>query len=95
MKSTGTCPKCRGRRIYVISPVRAPDQSRFDIKPMPLVACELRGHAPAIGGTHALYVCAGCGFEEWYAEHFQELLETLLDVPESGVRVIDATSPYR
>ncbi|HVY49216.1 MAG TPA: hypothetical protein VHB21_25170 [Minicystis sp.] len=89
MKATGTCPKCGNRYIYVINPVRHSLEGWHGADTVPVIATRLRGHPDVVaGGTHALYICAACGYEEWYAERFQELLETLRSVPESGVSIV-------
>jgi DNA-directed RNA polymerase subunit RPC12/RpoP len=93
MKSSGVCPKCSGRELFVVSPVR---ESRGDDDPIPVVTTRVRGHmVPLTGGTHDLYVCATCGFEEWYARGANELLDRLSAVPEAGVRRISGGGPYR
>jgi hypothetical protein len=93
MKNSGVCPKCGDRVIYVVSPVR---ESRGDDEPVPVITTRVRGHvAPLAGGTHDLYICGSCGFEEWYACGASELLELLAAVPEAGVRRLESGGPYR
>lgn len=44
-------------------------------------------HLSAVG-TYETWICAGCGFTEWYAQDAAELLDRLARIPGSGVRVV-------
>ena len=91
MKESGQCPKCLGRELYVVSPVRQRVIGSNDAAPVPVVATNLAGREDVLqAGSHGLYICAACGFEEWYAENATKLLETLSAIPESGVRKLGA-----
>jgi len=47
-------------------------------------------------GTYETWICAGCGYAEWYAVDDERLLERLAAIPDSGVRLVDSRrGPYR
>ncbi len=88
MKATGSCPKCSGRELYIVSPVRQRLVGSLDVAPVPVVATNLSGHEETLQtGTHELWICGSCSYEEWYAANLnRKMLEALLLVPEAGVR---------
>lgn len=101
MKRTQLCPKCDGRRIWVIEPFRVPSEAAQGT-----VLSVVPHQASGGGGLFALarlspvgrfdaYVCATCGYSELYATDFGELRED----PANGVRLLDATAapagPFR
>ncbi len=89
MKASGQCPKCGERVLYVIQPVRHRVIGTHEAEPWPVITLNLAGHEESIrAGRHELWICGGCGFEEWYALDVVSMLETLVSVPESGVRRI-------
>lgn len=101
MKKLHACPKCTGRKIWVIEPLRLADETK-DGRAMTLVP-----HQPeATGGFFRvarmnpkgevdLYVCDGCGFSELWARGVSELVED----PATGVRLLDSSAnkagPFR
>lgn len=95
MKYTHECPKCHSRQLWQIDEVRQP---QFDccnlVFPMVVTAVEGRYEA----GKLELWVCARCGFSEWYAKEANDMLRALAGMPGSGVRWIDTTpqrGPFR
>jgi ribosomal protein S27AE len=40
-------------------------------------------------GRYETWICAQCGYTEWYAMDHEQLLERLSHVPGSGVRVVE------
>lgn len=50
-------------------------------------AAEGTRHLSAVG-TFETWICAACGFTEWYAQDAAELLDRLARIPGSGVRVV-------
>src|SRR4051794_24446291 len=99
MKTTGTCPKCMGRKIGLVERLEREDGTAMrvvDGRPIgPLVNHQLGdwGGAPVRAGHFNLHLCARCGYSEWYAEHFSELVHS----PLHGVRLLDqeGAGPYR
>jgi hypothetical protein len=99
VKSTSICPKCDGRKIYEVSPVR---QTYCDaggsLKNFVLTAAELpTGERGMFGGAskdmtmcgplHAC-VCAQCGYVEWHLpQDALEVLERML-AARAGVRLL-------
>jgi predicted nucleic-acid-binding Zn-ribbon protein len=87
MKNSGACPKCSGRELYIISPVRHRVVGSLLVSASPVIATNLDGHRETVeAGTHELWICAACGFEEWYAQNFKDMLDTMLSIPEAGVQ---------
>jgi predicted nucleic-acid-binding Zn-ribbon protein len=49
-------------------------------------------------GRFEAWVCADCGFTEWYAKNANEALAQMAAIPNCGVRLIDTTpqrGPFR
>jgi predicted nucleic-acid-binding Zn-ribbon protein len=101
MKRSHACPKCAGRKIWVIEPFRLPIEERDGAmlpsrmgEVLPLVAHQNPGGVMTRPIGHlAAYICAGCGYSELYADDF----ETLAPDPAKGVRLLDAPAggPFR
>lgn len=106
MRTHSRCPKCNGTTLYVCENQQADTDSsngihRFVILAAPLSqedtgakhGSDYRTHV----GTYETWICAGCGFTEWYAHDPEHLLEKLSKMRGSGVRVIEskAADPYR
>jgi predicted nucleic-acid-binding Zn-ribbon protein len=106
MRTTQRCPKCQGTKLYVCEN-RQPDwHSSSRVRPLSVTAVELstedtggregtafRTH----GGTYETWICAACGYTEWYAEDREGLLERLSQMANGSVRVVEsgAVSPFR
>jgi predicted nucleic-acid-binding Zn-ribbon protein len=106
MRTSETCPKCGSRKIYVVDDVHhAHPEHGY---PMRFRVTSARLHPSGVpapddhptwvsAGQWQIYVCARCGYTEWYAHALRELA-TLADTT-GAVRVIDRSSeergPYR
>lgn len=70
MKRTGKCPKC-GSAI-VVPDAKARDHGHFDVVHEMSVSTELDPQALIFKGTRkstvSAWVCAACGFIEYYAD---------------------------
>jgi predicted nucleic-acid-binding Zn-ribbon protein len=101
MKTMHRCPKCAGKRIWVIEKYRIPGEAA-EGRELPLVPHqdEVKSRLLAFGrlnpvGHFDLYLCDGCGYSELWADGFRGLVPA----PERGVRLIDtsdtAAGPFR
>jgi predicted nucleic-acid-binding Zn-ribbon protein len=108
MKTTRTCPKCASKKLFVVGVVRQPEPGNpLNAYPMAVTSERLptgRGGVFASdseqvsAGLFEAWVCAACGFTEWYARHANEALARMAQHPESGVVFLDGegpASPYR
>lgn len=103
MKNLHHCPKCSGRRIWVIERYRVPDPELTVGKELAVVP-----HLPTQGGSRLffektnpvghfdLYLCDGCGYSELWAEGFKN---ALFPDPTRGIRLLDTSDanegPFR
>jgi predicted nucleic-acid-binding Zn-ribbon protein len=103
MKATQACPKCRHRKLIVVDEVRQPVGKTPELQPLyPAAAVTGRGvfgTEVGAGGRFETWICASCGFTEWYTTG-REDLALLAKVPSSGVRILDGEvegegGPYR
>ncbi len=102
MKKLHACPKCAGRKIWVIEPFRLPDETR-EGQPLPLVPHQAEDAAVGFfqvarkspRGAVDLLVCDGCGYSELWARGVRDLVED----PAAGVRLLDSSAtkagPFR
>lgn len=107
MKDTLVCPKCGCDRIWAIDEVKQPDAQTRAIGAMAVTALSfpLKGrlnewlaeHGEIVAGRFEVWVCAQCGFTEWYAKEMNEALEEMARRPDSGVRLAGRQSggPFR
>jgi predicted nucleic-acid-binding Zn-ribbon protein len=97
MRTSARCPKCDGTKLYVCDN-RQPD-GEFSNVIHPFVITTVPLGKDAVGaksgtrhrthvGTYETWICAGCGYTEWYAKDPEQLLEKLARMPASGVRVV-------
>lgn len=101
MKSSLLCPKCQSRQLWVIDGVA----QSYECGSGPVMRVHSMSYTTPTGGTRVIeagkfeaWVCAGCGFTEWYAKHANKGLAELAAQPGNGVRWIDTTGqrgPYR
>src|SRR4051812_43615788 len=93
MKQHLTCPKCKGRRIWVIEKYRIPGETA-EGRVLPIVPHQNEvatprlfsfGRANPIGHVD-LYLCDGCGYSELWAEGVRGLVHD----PANGVRLVDS-----
>ena len=100
MRDTTTCPKCKGRRIWRIEQVHTEGEALGGKPLRMLVEREMPRRDGTTGffggateyvsvGLFDLFVCARCGFAEWYAHHFEDLFPS----PEHGVHLLDGEAP--
>ena len=99
MRSTQQCPKCQGRKLYVIDPVRQADPENRNMVMVQPVTYAYTGIRLEAGSIEA-WVCAGCGFMESYAKNAVDTLWQMAQRSKTtGVRYIDgapdANTPYR
>ena len=98
------CPKCKCRKIWLIEEVRhfntysggAPLNVVYDRRVGKTGTGFFSGgeRAKQSVGHYDVFVCASCGFAEWYARG----LEGLEENPADGVRLLDGetqTDAYR
>lgn len=99
MKHTQQCPKCEGRRLWVVERFRLPGEAGPGAE-LPVVTHHEKGGLFTLGraspvGRFNLWVCATCGFSELWAEG----LEGLRDDPSAGIRLVDQSldpaGPFR
>ena len=107
MRESKTCPKCRSRKIFVVKEVGNEHAEYSKTVPLPVAVVELESGGGFFGGSSKIcqagrfeaWVCAKCGFTEWYAGGLAEIER--LAKKSSGVRIIDeeeagpASEPYR
>ena len=103
MKTSVRCPKCEGRKIWVIERYAIPERTSVNAEfPM----CIVRGRGvpepkwprprsfwdppyyPEPHGIVDLYLCGVCGYVEFWGREFPDLIED----PDNGVRLLDATA---
>jgi predicted nucleic-acid-binding Zn-ribbon protein len=100
MKNLHRCPKCAGKRIWVIEKYRIPGEAA-EGRELPVVPHQAAGHSfLRLGrvspvGSFDLFVCDGCGYSELYASGIRELVAD----PARGIRLIDTSDtgegPFR
>lgn len=106
MKATESCPKCRSLKLLVVSEVATIDHANRTIATVPF-RCALHVANPDAGffgqpnpvvestGFQA-WVCAACGYTEWYANDVRALLA--ISEKSGQVHVIERKAdggPYR
>ena len=103
MKSSLACPKCQSRQLWQIDRVAQNYESGSGTLP------QMRTHVlccvTPTGGERVLqagflevWICAVCGFSEWYARDCNSGLAEMAALPNSGVRFVDTTpqrGPFR
>ena len=91
MKQSAACPKCTGRRIWVIAPYVAADDTSSEMRVVPDQPPDTPAMFRQINpqGRLDLYVCAACGYSEFWARE----LDDLEPRPDRGVRMWDNTDP--
>jgi hypothetical protein len=101
MKRHHVCPKCAGKRIWVIEKFRIPSED-VEGQPLPLVPHQADDKPRSFGFTRVsprghvdLLVCDGCGYAELWAGGTRDLVED----PARGIRLLDtsktAAGPFR
>ena len=109
MKQTQSCPKCRGLKLYIVDEAvqRFETDSEVKLVPRTVTAAQVEialagvfGESRSLqlleGGRCEAWICAACGYTEWYTKRLGEL--EVLAQNSSAVRIIDRTTsagPYR
>ena len=107
MKAHSRCPKCNGTKLFVCDNIQPDHDSSNTVHALVITTPEISNEdvGAKLGtryrthdGSYETWICAGCGYTEWYAKDPEHLRERLANTPRSGVRVVDktaATPPYR
>lgn len=100
MKRTQQCPKCQGRRVWVVESFRVPGETAEGVV-LPVVTHQgeaVSRFSIARGspqGRFDLWVCDACGYSELWAAGITGLRHD----PAAGVRLVDSTvapaGPFR
>jgi predicted nucleic-acid-binding Zn-ribbon protein len=97
MRATQVCPKCQGRKLYVIDPVRMPDEDK-NISTVPFCGAVLSGTKVQVGRVEA-WLCATCSYVEYYAKDATKTLAALAGEKNGNVRYLDGSGasggPFR
>jgi len=95
MRNHSRCTKCNGTKLFVCES-RQPDGD-YAIFPLVLttvpIAKQETGAARGTGhrseiGSYETWICAACGYTEWYARDPEQLMGRLAVTPGSGVRLV-------
>ena len=103
MKTLHRCPKCSGRRIWIIERYRVPDAEVTTGRELNVVPHVANPNASRLFfektnpvGHFDLYLCDGCGYSELWAEGFKGALS---HDPSRGIRLLDTSDanegPFR
>jgi len=103
MKNLLRCPKCAGKRLWVIEKYRVPGEAA-EGRELPVVPHQASRTAGAsfLGlarvspvGSFDLFLCDGCGYSELWASGFRGLVAD----PARGIRLLDTSEtnegPFR
>ena len=99
MRKTLTCPKCEGRQLYEVSECSLPtSDSSNGTQPLTVLAAYLpTGENSWLGDKRTriaaalrAWVCAQCGYTEFYV-HKPEVLAQMLAKGATGIRAITGT----
>lgn len=92
MKNTLACPKCDSRKLWRIERFRH-DSDIAGGRELPVAIFVAEGEGPLgmdlhkRAGRYDAYVCAQCGYSEFWAHGLNELTHR----PEDGIHFIDTT----
>lgn len=93
MKTTKTCPKCAGKKLWVVDPLQTVHEYAPGTLPLHLAYKQKTGDTGWLAsktervGRLAAWICAACGFSELWASE----LEQLQPDPEAGIRLVDGS----
>jgi hypothetical protein len=105
MKTSGCCPKCEATRIYLVPEVQQTYcDAQASLRNFSITSAQLpTGRTGLLGGaktslessgTCSAYICATCGFTEWYMPlSTLSRLERMVEA--QAVRVVTADPPSR
>ena len=85
MKKEGECPKCKGRKLWIVDRMRIHVPSQMIQADMPVALKKAFWSGGKGVGNLQLYACAGCGFSELYALGLDDLVAD----PDMGVHFVD------
>ena len=105
MRTSHTCPKCRHQRLYVVDKVQFADTESVNavytthVTAVRIPSKEIGGkskYRTKVGVLQA-WICASCGYTEYYSSAPKNRLELLSRIPGSGIRVVTAQdkAPFR
>jgi predicted nucleic-acid-binding Zn-ribbon protein len=106
VKSTGTCPKCQGRRLFHVTNVQHTYcDAMGSLRSFQVTSAEIKtgkkgllgGDAAKIesAGPYETFVCAGCGYAEWHASTSAlRALESMV-AGAGTIRLIGGAKPAR
>jgi predicted nucleic-acid-binding Zn-ribbon protein len=101
MKNTLKCPKCAGKKIWLLERYRIPGESAAG-RELAVVPHQddgktglFRSLSVSPQGHFDLFLCNACGYSELWAGGFEDLVPS----PERGIRLIDSgdagAGPFR
>ena len=101
MKETEACKKCPSTKLYVVDEVHR-RHAVFEAAVVPMTVTAAQVDLPAAEGTgqekkyveagrYEAWICAACGYTEWYATRLEEL--AVLAGATKEVRIIDRKAP--
>jgi predicted nucleic-acid-binding Zn-ribbon protein len=92
MRTTHVCPKCQGRKLFVVDPVRMPDEDG-NMSTVPFCGGILDGTKVQVGRVEA-WLCAACGYVEYYARDATKMLASMVAQKDANVRYIDGSGAW-
>ena len=109
MRTTHRCPKCRGAKLYVCENRQPAHDSGNGLHSLTITSVPITRKALGLPhkwhdgprtdvGAFQTWICAQCGYTEWYAQDPERILEKLAAVPDSGVSVVvdpEEGAPFR
>ncbi|CAN5923845.1 hypothetical protein BH11MYX4_BH11MYX4_49410 [soil metagenome] len=110
MKKTATCPKCRGRKLFLVAQVQHTYcDAGGSLRAFHVTSAAMKtgkkgmfgGDATEIesAGPYETIVCAGCGYAEWYVPAHALAMLAQMAERSGAVRVIDGdvapAGPFR
>jgi predicted nucleic-acid-binding Zn-ribbon protein len=94
MRKNLRCPKCQHQEIWHVDTFRE-QVDQGDFRPLPVVATRQGWwRSVAAVGEFEVFICAKCGFAEWYAKELGEIRPD----EEGRVRLLSGAAdegPYR
>jgi hypothetical protein len=99
LKRDHQCPVCDGIEvIHVPRAVERWDSGAAYVSGLPVADVGEPQRSQPLG-TYTVYVCAGCGFAEWYVSDGLDRLKLLAEVGQKGLELLSgptrSASPYR
>jgi predicted nucleic-acid-binding Zn-ribbon protein len=98
MRTTATCPKCSGKKLFVAKLESAGSSEvgyRRGLSTFAIPAVLIKGTAV---GHFESWICAACGYTELYAEDLDKVARLAEKWPDQ-VRIVDTTNaeggPFR